>query len=455
MEAKTIVAPMTPSGVSAVAGIRVSGPDSLNVIHELFSESKKSVIVPRKAYHGTARDSETKKFIDDLVYIFYQNPASYTGEDAVEFFTHGNPLIVRDLLRAILKIQNVRLAEPGEFTKRAFLNGKMDLIQAGAVADLIHSTSQAALANARKMFSGVLSSKIKNLSQAILDFSSRVELDVDFTEEEADPDIGGWDKRLAFIARQIEDLLLHFKNAEAVNRLPLAVIYGAPNAGKSSLVNALLAEERLLVSHIAGTTRDFVEVRLMLPRGEIRLIDTAGLSETPTSELDALSMKKSREILESADLKIHLIAADSEEFRHLQKTSSKSQEKTSENEIVVISKSDLIADFQAEQTESAFFISSKSGQGLAHLKQYLNDRLYTEATENAEDFFITGERERICLETAAEGVRRARELVFTNPAVELIAFEMQTVRHALASITGEIVAEDVLQNIFAGFCIGK
>lgn len=430
----TIVAPMTPAGVSAVAALRVSGPKAKEIAQALFGCEN---IEPRKANYGILKHPKTKKNIDSLLYVFFRGPNSYTGEDSLEIFPHGNPLIVREILQAILHFPQVRIAEPGEFTKRAFLNGKLDLVQAASVGEVIHSTSTAALENARRLLAGRFSKQVKELAKSVLSFSALLELDVDFAEEEADPDFDGWENRLVEIQKTIESMLVRFKNAAAVNRLPLAVVYGAPNAGKSSLINALLAEDRLLVSNVAGTTRDFVEVRLMLPRGEIRLVDTAGIADVPVSELDALSMEKSKSILAEADLKIHLVDP------------AEGKASFEENEILIYSKSDLL------KVENEFCVSAKTGEGIEQLRSFLNEKLYAEKELPTEDFWITSERERLCLENAFVGVSRALELLKTNPAVELIAFEMQTVRHSLLSITGEISSEDILQSIFSEFCIGK
>mgnify|MGYP003403246071 FL=1 len=323
----TIVAPMTPAGVSAVAALRVSGSFAKRIAETLFEQKN---ITPRKACYGILKHPNTRKNIDSLLYIFFNGPSSFTGEDTLELFPHGNPLIVREILQAILQFPEVRLAEPGEFTKRAFLNGKLDLVQAASVGDMIHSTSMAALENAKRLLSGQFSKHVQELAKSVLSFSALLELDVDFAEEEADPDFAGWENRLIEIKEKISVLHSRFKNAATVNRLPLAVVYGAPNAGKSSLINALLEEERLLVSNVAGTTRDFVEVRLVLPGGEIRLVDTAGIGNAPVSELDALSMEKSKAILAEADLKIHLVDP------------AEGKVNASENELLVYSKSDVL-----------------------------------------------------------------------------------------------------------------
>ena len=468
MDSQTIVAPMTPAGVSAVAALRVSGPEVRDVVRRLFGDKHAAALEPRKASLGTARDPQTGKVIDSLLYLFFEGPNSYTGEDVLELYPHGNPLIVRDLLQAIRGIEGVRLAEPGEFTRRAFLNGKMDLTQAESVADVIHSANRAELEDAHRLLSGALSKKIATLTAQVKDISARIELDVDFAEEEADPDYAGWEARFVSVRESIQQILNSFHGKASLSRLPLAVLYGAPNAGKSSLVNALLGEDRVLVSNVPGTTRDFVEVRLFLPGGEVRLVDTAGIADRATDELDALSMKKSKEILEEADLKILVVDGGG---CPTESGMTGAEDVANGADVVVYSKSDLTGGdlpdggsgaamtfetnaSSAMPTTDALLVSSKTGEGLAELKNFMNAALFKESA-NAEDLWITSEREKACLEDALAGVDRVLDLLRKNPAVELLAFEMQLVRRALQSITGEISSEDILQSIFAGFCIGK
>lgn len=438
---------MTPAGVSAVAAIRVSGLQVRDVVLALFGEKAAAHLEPRRASLGTARDPKTGETIDSLLYLFFEGPNSYTGEDTLELYPHGNPLIVRELIQAIRKVEGVRLAEPGEFTRRAFLNGKMDLVQAESVADVIHSANRAELKNAHRLLSGALSQKIQELNEQVKDMSARLELDVDFAEEEADPDYDSWRKRIVAIGEKISEILQSFRGKENLSRLPLVVLYGAPNAGKSSLTNALLGEDRILVSNIPGTTRDFVEVRLFLPGGEIRLVDTAGIADQAIDSLDALSMEKSKAILKEADLKIHVVDGTSHVIAREQ-----SDRSNLSADFTVISKSDLLEN-PARQAK-VLPVSSKTGEGLAELKRFINDAVFTESRD-AEDLWITSERERACLAEAFEGVKRALDLLQNRPAVELLAFEMQLVRRSLQSIVGEISSEDILQSIFAGFCIGK
>lgn len=491
MDSRTIVAPMTPAGVSAVAALRVSGPQVRDVVRALFGARAEESLEARRANLATARDPRTVKdgdfksaeVLDSLLYIFFEGPNSYTGEDVLELYPHGNPLIVRDLLQAIRSVPGVRLAEPGEYTRRAFLNGKMDLAQAESVADVIHSANRAELKNAHRLLSGALSKKVAALTAQIKDISARLELDVDFAEEEADPDYATWGVKIAAIRENVESLLNSFRGAAGVRRLPLAVLYGAPNAGKSSLVNALLGEDRILVSNVPGTTRDFVEVRLFLENGEIRLVDTAGIADKATDALDALSMEKSREILAEADLKILVVdgavAGDADVALLKRAVAGEPLEGVADcavagnslesvtheagvpgADLVVFSKSDLVQGSTPAQSDvagdalSPLRVSAKTGEGLAELTRIMNERLFAKSNDG-DDLWITSEREKVCLEEALAGIDRALDLIRTNPAVELLAFEMQLVRRSLQSIVGEISSEDVLQSIFAGFCIGK
>ena len=489
MNNQTIVAPMTPNGVSAVAAIRVSGSRVRDVVKALFGEKAVAGLKSHMAKLGTAKwpadvaggcknllpnGCRAGAVIDSLLYLYFEGPNSYTGEDVLELYPHGNPLIVRDLLQACRMVEGVRLAEPGEYTRRAFLNGKMDLTQAESVADVIHSANRSELENAHRLLSGALSKKVAALTAQVKDISARLELDVDFAEEEADPDYAGWETRFVGIRQSVQDILNSFRGKAEVGRLPLVVLYGAPNAGKSSLVNALLGEDRILVSDIAGTTRDFVEVRLFLDGGEIRLVDTAGLADKAADALDALSMEKSKQILAEADLKILLVDVANQgqchsgiihEQRHSGAEGDRIQGCITPD-LVLYTKADLKV---AEQSRGAgipacrpregedlefLSISSKTGAGLTELKSVLNARLFKNR-ENSEDLWITSEREKACLEEALAGIDRVLTQLRSNPAVELLAFEMQVVRRALQSITGEISSEDVLQSIFAGFCIGK
>lgn len=444
--AKTIVAPSTPPGISALAAVRVSGPDALRVCAQVLG---KPALPPREMTLVQARDPANQEIIDQFLAAYFPAPRSYTGEDTLELFPHGNPLLVRRLIQAIRAVPGVRLAEPGEFTRRAFLNGKLDLVQAEAVGDLLHATAENALHNARQLLDGKLSLQIRALAQLVKDLSVRLELEVDFSEEEALPDFGEWHPRLLELEQRLETLRQSFR-ARPRHPVPRVVLYGAPNAGKSSLINALLAEDRLLVSDIPGTTRDYVEVRLLLPGGEVHLVDTAGLARTAVDSLDERSMDKSRAVLSQADWAVLVLD-------HSQPLPPEADEwiasARSQGHTIVLSKCDLPGHFPP--VENSLPVSAQSGQGLPGLLQKMNLQLFP-PRQSSEEFWLGSERQLECLERALEGCRRALALLNTPyPAVELLAFETQTIRDALRSLTGELSSEDVLQAIFSGFCIGK
>lgn len=452
MMERTIVAPSTPPGVSALAAVRVSGPAVGAVCAQVLGGMR---LVPREMQLVTACDPATASSIDTFLAVYFPGPRSYTGEDTLEMFPHGNPLLVRRLVHAVRQVAGVRLAEPGEFTRRAFLNGKLDLVQAEAVGDLLHATAESALHNARQLLGGKLSGEIRNLAESVKQLSVRLELAVDFSEEEASPDLSEWQPRLLQVKSQLLTLRDNFR-AQPRNRVPQVVLYGAPNAGKSSLVNALLAEDRVLVSDIPGTTRDYVEVRLLLPGGEVHLVDTAGLAAQAVDALDERSMRKSREVLEGADWALLVLDAsaplppEAHEWLSTARTRGHG---------VLWSKCDVNGSLTEELNPLLYGnglpVSATTGQGLPELISRMDATVFPPRA-GGEDCWISSERQLDCIRQALAGIERAMELFAGSTApVELLAFEMQTVRDALRTITGELSSEDVLQAIFSGFCIGK
>ncbi|MDR1760620.1 MAG: tRNA uridine-5-carboxymethylaminomethyl(34) synthesis GTPase MnmE [Fibrobacter sp.] len=444
---QTIVALATPGGVSALAVIRISGALVTEIAAKILCRTG---LEDRKVYYGKAVNPENNEEIDSLVYLFFKGPRSYTGEDSLELFPHGNPLIVRELIRTVTAIKGVRLAEPGEFTKRAFLNGKLDLVQAESVAEIIHSATRAGLSNARRLLSGKFSNQVKTLAEKIKHISARLELEVDFVEEELEADLPGWQTELEAIRDLLLGLLRNFKSAELGNRLPRIVLYGKPNAGKSSLINAFLEDDRLLVSAVPGTTRDFIEVPFLLPDGEALLVDTAGIADQAVDELDARSMEKSKRILESADIAVlvqDILTAYTPEAIQERETALQ------KNHFVLFAKADL-KNPDLPALENEFEVSAVTGEGIETLKREWNRALFP-AAGDPESFWLTSERQRVCIENAERGIGKALDLMEALPAVELLAFELQVVRRELQAVVGEISSEDILQSIFSEFCIGK
>jgi len=431
-ETTAIVAPATPSGTSAIAVVRVSGSAVKAVCKTVLPNFK---MQPRVA-----------SLVDNLIAIYFPAPNSYTGEDVLELFPHGNPFIVRKLIETICKVPGVRLAERGEFTQRAFLNGKLDLTQAEAVGALLSANNSKSLSNALRLLNGEISGEIKALAESIKEASASLELEVDFAEDIAGETKCG-DLLEHKILRHLQNLKKRFKAAQS--DLPKAVIFGAPNAGKSSLINALVKENRLLVSETPGTTRDFVEVPLHLPSGDILLIDTAGFANKAQNEIDAMAMQKSKEILEKANLKMLVIDASiplPDEFEKL----------ICMADLAVWTHTDISCKFIYEKNPNLgnFKVASPKGEGIEELKKALDNIFFPK--DETEEVWLTSERQIACIEKAEECALRALELLKqTEPAIELAAFEMREARNALCSIIGEISDESILNSIFSGYCIGK
>jgi len=428
---ESIVALATPPGKSAIAGIRVSGKAVREVCKAVLPDFK---MEPRKA-------SLVK---DNIIAIFFPAPNSYTGEDVLELFPHGNPFIVRRLIEEICKVEGVRLAKRGEFTERAFLNGKMDLTQAEAVGDILSANNSKSLSNAQRLLSGEVSGEIKRLAERVKEVAAALELEVDFAEDVGGVGSGEWGvgSGLDEILRSLSALKKRFRTAG--NELPRAVLFGAPNAGKSSLINALVKEDRLLVNEAPGTTRDFVEVPLHLPSGDILLIDTAGLADTAQNEIDEQAMQKSREVLKKANLKI-LVADISTplppEFEKWQGIAN----------ITVYTHKDIKQNSQLSTLNSQlkFLVAPPKNEGIKELREALDNIFFPK--EEREEAWITSERQIACIKKAEECVLRALQA----GAVELMAFEMREARNALCSIIGEISDESVLNAIFSSYCVGK
>jgi tRNA modification GTPase len=441
--ADTIAALSTPPGVSGLAVIRLSGPACGDAVRLCLGRTTWTPrLLHAAAFRDGARDPSGGVVLDHLTFHVLPGPNSPTGEDVLEIFPHGNPLLVESVLRALLRLPGVRPAEPGEFTRRALENGRMDLIQAEAVGELIHAQTRAALTNARRLLAGELSGRLRALRDSLLDLSARLELDVDFAEEEADPDFASWTPRVEAARREVEGLLRGFERGRAWNQAPRAVIYGAPNAGKSSLINALVGRDRLLVSDVAGTTRDFVDVPLRVAGGVAQLVDTAGLGRA-VDALDALAMDRTRAQLETSALKVYVADGTVRE---------EDGALAAEAGIRVLTKKDL----EGFAPRAGFFaVSSRSGEGIDALLKELERRLNPPADANEEAVAST-ERQRDALEKARDRLFAAEDrLGEKRPAVEIVAFEVREACLALRELLGDIRADDVLHRLFAGFCIGK
>lgn len=440
----TIVALSTPPGVSGLAVVRLSGPACAEVARAFLGRADWK---PRALHAAAFTDPRTGEILDRLAFHLLPGPNSPTGEDVLEIFPHGNPLLVEAILRALTgaaDLPGIRLAEPGEFTRRAFENGRLDLVQAEGVGALAHAQSRAALRNALRLLEGELSGRLRALRDRLLDLSARLELDADFAEEEADPDYASWAPRVAEARGEVEALLRGFERGRSWNRTPRAVVFGPPNAGKSSLVNALTGRDRLLVSEVAGTTRDFVDVPLRVGGALAQLVDTAGLGR-PVDALDERAMARTRAQLAEADLRVRV--ADGS--RGAETLPAGLEDAGADLRVLTH------ADRPGFAARAGWLsVSSVTGEGIDELLRELERRLDPAETADGEAVAVT-ERQREGLLRARDRLLAAEEHLKNRPAAEILAFEVREACLALRGLLGDVTADDVLHRLFAGFCIGK
>jgi tRNA modification GTPase len=457
----SIIALSTPPGTSGLAVIRLSGPACRAVAEAHLSRS--APMRDRHVYYGAFRARPSGEVLDRLNFVFFPGPASSTGEDVLELYPHGNMLLVDRLLKSLLDFPGLRLARPGEFTRRSFESGKIDLLQAEAVGQLIHAQTVEALRNAQRIAAGGLSVPLKALRDSLVELSVRLELDVDFSEEEADPDYASWVPRLETVLGALAKLAAGFEKGRDLARSPRVVILGAPNAGKSSLINALAQEDRLLVSDIPGTTRDYVEVTLRLPGGLVQLVDTAGLGR-PVDGLDELAMVRTRGQWDMADLRIWVrdgTAATGSAGPAGAGPRGNGQSGIAEDagqdagraafDLEVASKSDLPG-FQPRP--GSMPISNRTGAGLQAFRERLDTLVFRDRGVG-EDIVLTTERQARAVRAARERVEAALLGMRGRPAIEILAFEIREAARQLQELLGEISTDEILGKIFSGFCIGK
>jgi tRNA modification GTPase len=445
----TIAALATPVGTAALAVLRASGPDTARLSSELLSGPP----LPRMARHATYRD-RAGNLLDDVLFTFFQGPRSYTGEDVLEISCHGNPFIAQKILEDLFA-RGCRAAEPGEFTQRAFLNGRMDLSQAEAVMDLIHARSERALTAANQQLRGAVGRRMSELIDSLLGVLARIEAYIDFPDEDLPPEDRGIVRvELARLLGETERLLATSHYGALLRDGIKTVIVGEPNVGKSSLLNRLVGRERALVSPEPGTTRDFIEERILVGPHCLRLIDTAGLNHSP-APLEKLGILKTRERLAEADLALVVldVAAASPVIPE-EIAAATSGLRT----IIVLNKSDLRSDphpFPISSPLASICVSAKTGTGI--------DELITAIVQQADAFqdTIGGEmiavnaRHAQALSVARQGLREAQEKLGVGDAIELIASDLRLVLAAYGEITGRVDNERMLDQLFATFCIGK
>ncbi len=455
---ETICALSTPPGVGGIAVLRVSGPKAVEITQKIFSKNI-SDAPTHKALHGWII-SETEK-VDEVVLTLFRGPRSFTGENTVEIACHGSAFIQQRILELLLS-NGAKMAGPGEFTMRAYLNGRMDLSQAEAVGDLIAAESAAAHKQAIHQMRGGFSKEINGLRDKLIHFASMVELELDFAEEEVE--FANRDQ-LTFLIKEIlkvvDDLRASFKLGNAIkNGVPVAIV-GAPNMGKSTLLNALLNEERAIVSDIAGTTRDTVEDHLTLGGIRFKFIDTAGIRETEDT-IEKLGIERSLAKVGEASIVLVLFDASSSSKEELSEFVD--QVKASSNEgsylLLIANKMDKITS-SVEEVKSTFnafgdcvFISAKAGDGVEELKEKLQS-FVQKGQVNSGDTIVTNIRHFEALSHASVSLNEVLIGLDNRVTGDFLAIDIRRTLYHLGDITGTINADDLLNSIFSKFCIGK
>ncbi len=456
----TIVALATPSGAGAVAIVRVSGPDAIDVVANVFESIKNKNLRKQKTHTlhlGYIKDGD--KIIDQVLVSLFKGTNSYTGEPTVEISCHGSAFIQQQIIQLLLR-KGCRMATAGEFTMRSFLNGKMDLSQAEAVADLIASDNEASHQIAMQQMRGGFSNEISKLREELLNFASLIELELDFSEEDVE-----FADRTAFrdLVSRIQFVLKRLIDSFAVgnvikNGIPVAIV-GEPNVGKSTLLNALLNEERAIVSDIAGTTRDTIEDELVIDGIGFRFIDTAGIRETK-DVVESIGIQKTFEKIEQAQLVLFLVensrAKDLEGLkREIEEIKNKYPLKAL---LVIMNKMDLLSETEISNLTSnisnLILISAKQKVGIEELKGQLLGLVNTGALRNNETI-ITNTRHYDSLIKALEEIQKVQYSLDTNIPADLMAIDIRQALFFFGEITGQVTNDELLGNIFSNFCIGK
>jgi tRNA modification GTPase TrmE len=447
MNKDTIVANATPLIPSAISIVRISGDKALEIGKKIFSLPEK--ITPRKVYFGKIFNHKGE-VIDEGLFVYFQKPKSFTGEDLVEIYPHGSVPVVKSILEACF-MYGARLARPGEFTERAFLNGKIDLLQAEAIADLINAKSERAAKIAVSILEGKLSKQINTLREKLINLISLIEAEINFPEDVEEIDSSLIISQLEEVKSQIEKLLASYKKGNLIKEGIKFAIVGRPNVGKSSLFNALVGYERAIVSEIQGTTRDFIEESLKIKDIPIILLDTAGLRDTE-DKIEKIGIEKAQEKINEADIILFVIDASSGFTEEDRKIYDKIKDKP---HIIVVNKSDLNnkpIDF-FEKYDNIVYTSIINNQGIKELEEKIITSLGI--IEKEDDLFINL-RQSTLLKQAKEKIEEIENHInYLINNKEILMIYIQETLNYLDEVVGAISTEDVLDNIFSKFCIGK
>lgn len=457
----TIVALATPSGAGAIAVIRLSGSDAIPIVSRFFrSVSKKSLSDQKTHTVHLGHIIEDSRVLDEVLVTVFKNPNSYTGEDVVEVSCHGSLYIQQEIIQLFLR-HGCRMANAGEFTLRAFLNGKLDLSQAEAVADLIASDNEASHQVAIQQMRGGFSNEIKVLRDELLNFASLIELELDFAEEDVEfADRKQFKDLITRIVKVLKHLIDSFAIGNVIkNGIPVAIV-GEPNVGKSTLLNALLNEEKAIVSNIAGTTRDAIEDELNIGGIGFRFIDTAGIRDTE-DVVESIGIKKTFEKITQSQVVIYLFDASvvsSDNIENFNVEIQRILNKFPDKPLIIVANKIDKADIKFIETnfnyKNLLLLSAKEGKGVEDLKQLLLQFVNTGALRNNETI-VTNSRHYDALLKALEEIQKVQQGMDDQLSGDLLAIDIRQALYHFGEITGEISSDDLLGNIFANFCIGK
>lgn len=457
--ADTIVAVATPAGVGAIAVIRISGPAAFNIINQLFPAKDLAVMASHTIHLGVLKDGTVA--IDEVLVSLFKGPKSYTGEDTIEISCHGSPFVQQQILEACIR-KGARLARAGEFTQRAFLNGKLDLTQAEAVADLIASNTRASQKTALHNIRGGFSSELKAMRDQLIQFAALMELELDFSEEDVEfADRTKFYALIQQISSTTEQLLRSFQLGNVIKNGVSVAIIGKPNAGKSTLLNTLLNEERAIVSEIAGTTRDTIEETMNIRGVIFRLIDTAGIREHSDDVIENLGIDRSRKNAQEADIILYLLDLSSLDTDPEQPfLNFPWLEQFAEKTIVVFTKFDQ---WQEDMSARGILIdpdftknmiAAKTGFGVEQLKDIIYQRSVSESIDT-EATIVTNTRHYEALQQVQQSLKDITTGLNNHLTGDLLALDIRRSLYYLGEITGEVTNEDKLDYIFSKFCIGK
>ncbi|MBM7624306.1 tRNA uridine-5-carboxymethylaminomethyl(34) synthesis GTPase MnmE [Sporohalobacter salinus] len=458
----TIAAISTAVGEGGIGIVRVSGSKAIATVDKIFKsyqqENKKlSEVNTYTAHYGHIVDPETEQVVDEVISLVMKAPKTYTKEDVVEINCHGGVVPLQKILDLVLDV-GARLAEPGEFTKRAFLNGRIDLSQAEAIMDVITSKTEAGLEVAMDQLEGGLSNQIDSISQKILELLAHLEASIDFPEDEIeDFDPEELEKRVVEILEEIEDLIATSKKGRIVREGIQTAIIGKPNVGKSSLLNALLRENRAIVTEVPGTTRDVIEEVININGIPLKIIDTAGIREAK-NEVEKIGIKKSQKFLERADLVLLVLDAHCGLTAEDKKIIDLAKGKDT---IIVVNKTDLEPKLDIEELKeelnmkSIVETSATEGIGINELEEIISEMVFGGQIKSTDQTLITNLRHKEALENAYDNMKKVKETVERDLPADFVTIDLKAALEKLGKITGDTVDEDIIDRIFADFCLGK